>query len=174
MSLGERDTANNDTAPVAFWKTGSYVSWMTSDTAAAVGASLRGFAIPLVAFSVSHSLGAAGWLSTLSLILQQVCGLFGGTIVDRHHRKPLIIGNAVLQMLLWSVVSVLIMNGRLSFTFLATAVCVSACATGFLGEATNAALRSIISMQDYPKARSINEGRDATINMAGSPIGGVL
>lgn len=103
-----------------------------------------------------------------------VCVLFGGTIVDRHHRKPLIIGNAVLQLLIWFAISVLIINGKLTLTSLAVGVCISACANGFLGEATNAALRSIISMQDYPKARSINEGRDATINMTGSPIGGIL
>ena len=35
-------------------------------------------------------------------------------------------------------------------------------------------LRSIIDIRYYPKARSLNEGRDATIAMAGSPIGGFL
>lgn len=45
---------------------------------------------------------------------------------------------------------------------------------GFLGSATDAMLRSIIDIRYYPKARSLNEGRDATIAMAGSPIGGFL
>lgn len=31
-----------------------------------------------------------------------------------------------------------------------------------------------VDIRSYPKARSLNEGRDATINMAGSPVGGLL
>jgi MFS family permease len=157
-----------------FWQSRGYVSWFTADTAVAVGSALRGFVVPLIAFSVSHSLSTAGWLSTLSIALQQVCGLFGGTIVDRHPRKPLIIGNAVIQMLLWASVSLLMVIGRLNTLILFGVVAVSACTTSLIGQATDAALRSIISMQNYAKARSINEGRDATINMAGSPIGGIL
>ncbi|MCI1635415.1 MFS transporter [Bifidobacterium sp.] len=156
------------------WRSQGYLAWFTADTAVAVGSTLRGFAIPLIAFSVSQSLATAGWISTLSLALQQICELFGGTIVDRHLRKPMIIGNAVMQMVLWSVVTVLMVSGRLTMFILFGIVALSACTTGLIGQATDAALRSIISMQDYSKARSINEGRDATINMAGSPIGGIL
>jgi MFS family permease len=158
----------------ALWRSQGYLAWFTADTAVAVGAALRGFAIPLIAFSVSHSLATAGWLATMSAVLQQGCTLLGGTIVDRHPRKPLIIANAIIQTLLWTMVSVLMIGGRLNITELFAVVGVAACTTGLIGEATDAALRSIINMQDYAKARSINEGRDATINMAGSPIGGIL
>lgn len=156
------------------WRSQGYLAWFTADTAVAVGTALRGFAIPLIAFSVSHSLATAGWLATLSAALQQGCTLLGGAIVDRHERKPLIIANAIIQTLLWTVVSVLMIGGRLNIVMLFAVVGIAACTTGLIGEATDAALRSIISMREYSKARSINEGRDATINMAGSPIGGIL
>ena len=74
--------------PTAFWKTASYRSWMTADTATGIGTTLRGFALPLIAFFISHSLSTAGWLSTYAMILQQVCAIFGGAIVDRHRRRP--------------------------------------------------------------------------------------
>lgn len=168
-------TLNEHSLPIKpFGRPGSYISWMAADTAASIGGTLRGFAIPLIAFSVSQSLVMSGWLSTPSMVLEQVCGLFGGTIVDRHPRKPLIIGNAAAQMLLWSLASSLMLHRSLTIYLLAVLVCLSSFLTGFLGEATNAALRSIVSMRDYPKARSINESRDATINMTGSPIGGIL
>ncbi|MCI1218026.1 MFS transporter [Bifidobacterium crudilactis] len=162
------------TASKELWRSQGYLAWFTADTAVAVGTALRGFAIPLIAFSVSHSLATAGWLATMSAVLQQGCTLLGGTIVDRHPRKPLIIANAVIQTLLWTMVSALMISGRLNITVLFAVVGVAACTTGLIGEATDAALRSIIDMQEYSKARSINEGRDATINMAGSPIGGIL
>jgi MFS family permease len=162
------------TASKELWRSQGYLAWFTADTAVAVGTALRGFAIPLIAFSVSHSLATAGWLATMSAVLQQGCTLLGGTIVDRHPRKPLIIANAIIQTLLWTLVSVLMVGDRLNIIVLFAVVGVAACATGLIGEATDAALRSIIDMQQYSKARSINEGRDATINMAGSPIGGIL
>jgi hypothetical protein len=78
MCIKKQDESKGPEQHVAFWKTGSYVSWMTCDTASAIGATLRGFAVPLVAFSVSHSLGVTGWLSTFTLILQQVCVFSSG------------------------------------------------------------------------------------------------
>ncbi|MCT6836608.1 MAG: MFS transporter [Bifidobacteriales bacterium] len=156
------------------WSSKGYIAWFSADTAMAIGTTLRGFAIPLIAFSVSSSLATAGWVTTLSVALEQICQLFGGTIVDRHPRKPMIIGNAVVQTLLWSLVSALMLMGRLNIVILFAVTSVSACTTGAIGEATDAALRSIIGTRNYAQARSINEGRDATINMAGSPIGGIL
>ncbi|NLW57179.1 MAG: MFS transporter, partial [Bifidobacterium pseudolongum subsp. globosum] len=35
-------------------------------------------------------------------------------------------------------------------------------------------LRSIIGVRDYSKALSLNRGRDATISIAGNPVGGFL
>nr|WP_152598158.1 MFS transporter [Bifidobacterium cuniculi] len=56
----------------------------------------------------------------------------------------------------------------------AMVVCVLASANGLLGKATDAMLRSIVAQSRYAQARSVNEGRDATIVVAGSPLGGLL
>ena len=141
----------------SFWQSAGYVSWFTADTASAVGAALRALAISLLGYAVSGSTIAAGWLGTSSMIAQQVASVFGGTFVDRHDRKRLIVANAVVGVLAWGAIAVL-----------ASGI------NGFLGSATDAMLRSIIDIRYYPKARSLNEGRDATIAMAGSPIGGFL
>ena len=39
---------------------------------------------------------------------------------------------------------------------------------------TNAMLRTIIPTREYPKAQSLNQGRDSVVSIAGSPLGGVL
>lgn len=141
----------------SFWHSAGYIPWFTADTASAVGAALRALAISLLGYAVSGSTIAAGWLGTSSMIAQQVASVFGGTFVDRHDRKRLIVANAVVGVLAWGAIAVL-----------ASGI------NGFLGSATDAMLRSIIDIRYYPKARSLNEGRDATIAMAGSPIGGFL
>ena len=115
-----------------------------------------------------------GWLGSASMIAQQVFGVFGGTYVDRHDRRTLIIVNAVMSMLCWGSVAGLLLTGGLRYSILLAIAVVSSAVNGFLGSATDAMLKSIIDMRDYPKARSLNEGRDATVNMAGSPVGGFL
>ena len=158
----------------SFWQSAGYVSWFTADTASAVGAALRALAISLLGYAVSGSTIAAGWLGTSSMIAQQVASVFGGTFVDRHDRKRLIVANAVVGVLAWGAIAVLLLCGALSFPVLLLIAVLASGINGFLGSATDAMLRSIIDIRYYPKARSLNEGRDATITMAGSPIGGFL
>ena len=157
----------------SFWQSAGYVSWFTADTASAVGAAMRALAISLLGYAVSGSTVAAGWLGTSSMIAQQVASVFGGTFVDRHDRKRLIVTNAVVGVLAWGTISVLLC-GALSFPVLLLIAVLASGINGFLGSATDAMLRSIIDIRYYPKARSLNEGRDATITMVGGPIGGFL
>lgn len=158
---------------VGLWWRPDYTAWFAADTATAIGVAVRSLAISLVGYAVSGSTVAAGWLGSASMIAQQVFGVFGGTYVDRHDRRTLIIVNAVVSMLCWGSVAGLLLTGGLRYSVLLAIAVVSSAVNGFLGSATDAMLKSIIDMRDYPKARSLNEGRDATVNMAGSPVGGV-
>lgn len=158
----------------SFWRSKGYAPWFTADTASAAGLALRGLAISLVGYSLSGSTVEAGWLGTLSMVAQQAAGVFGGTFVDRHDRRRLIIINAAVGAVAWGTVAVLLMRGALAFPVLLAVAVAASGVNGFLSSATDAMLRSVIDVHDYPQARSVNEGRDATINMAGSPIGGFL
>lgn len=91
----------------SFWHSAGYIPWFTADTASAVGAALRALAISLLGYAVSGSTIAAGWLGTSSMIAQQVASVFGGTFVDRHDRKRLIVANAVVGVLAWGAIAVL-------------------------------------------------------------------
>ncbi|WP_259297660.1 hypothetical protein [Bifidobacterium bifidum] len=85
----------------SLWGNPTYRQWFTADTASTIGAAMRGFAISLIAFSLTQSVVLAGWLATFSQIATHVSDVFGGTVVDRHNRKGLIIANAVFGTLLW-------------------------------------------------------------------------
>ena len=82
--------------------------------------------------------------------------------------------NAVVGVLAWGAIAMLLLCGALSFPVLLLIAVLASGINGFLGSATDAMLRSIIDVRCYPKARSLNEGRDATITMVGGPIGGFL
>ncbi len=125
-------------------------------------------------FRSSGSTAAAGWLGTAALIAQQVASVFGGTFVDRHERRTLIVVNAAVGVCTWGSVAALFAARMLTYPLLLVIATLGSAVSGFLGSATDAMLRSIIGVRDYPKALSLNRGRDATINIAGNPIGGFL
>lgn len=137
---------------VGLWWRPDYTAWFAADTATAIGVAVRSLAISLVGYAVSGSTVAAGWLGSASMIAQQVFGIFGGTYVDRHDRRTLIIVNAVVSMLCWGSVAGLLLTGGLRYSVLLAIAVVSSAVNGFLGSATDAMLKSIIDMRDYPKA----------------------
>ena len=85
----------------SFWRAPNYAAWFTADTASAAGGSLRPLAVSLAGYAVSGSTAAAGWLGTAALIAQQVASVFGGTFVDRHERRTLIVINAAVGVCTW-------------------------------------------------------------------------
>ncbi|WP_241486713.1 MFS transporter [Bifidobacterium animalis] len=171
---GDTESSRDVGMSRTLWRLPSYAEWFTADTATAIGVALRSLAISLIGYSVSHSTIAAGWLGSASMIAQQSCGVFGGTFVDRHDRRTLIIINAIVSLLCWGTVTGLLISNALTYWVLLLLAILSSAVNGFLGSASDAMLKSIINASDYPKARSLNEGRDAAVNMAGSPLGGFL
>ena len=156
------------------WDIPGYVPWFTADSATAIGVALRYLAVSLIGYKLTGSTTAAGWLGSLAAIAQQAAAVFGGTFADRHDRKTLIIVNATAGVICWGSVAALLMAGKLVFPVLLAIAVFESAVNGFLGPASDAMLKSIVDIRSYPKARSLNEGRDATINMAGSPVGGLL
>ncbi|MFD0704664.1 MFS transporter [Alloscardovia venturai] len=155
-------------------KTRAYRSWFIADSGTSAGYSLRVFALPLVAFSVTQDVSIAGWITAISSIVYTVMSIFGGTVVDRHNRRKLMLTFAGASSIIWSVVIVLLLNHHLDgWTLLAAAV-IHMLISGVTSSSGHAYLRSIISADDYPKARSETEGRDAAISMVSGPVGGVL
>ena len=156
------------------WDIPGYVPWFTADSATAIGVALRYLAVSLIGYKLTGSTTAAGWLGSLAAIAQQAAAVFGGTFADRHDRKTLIIVNATAGVICWGSVAALLMAGKLVFPVLLAIAVFESAVNGFLGPASDAMLKSIVDIRSYPKARSLNEGRDATINMAGIPVGGLL
>ena len=150
------------------WDIPGYVPWFTADSATAIGVALRYLAVSLIGYKLTGSTTAAGWLGSLAAIAQQAAAVFGGTFADRHDRKTLIIVNATAGVICWGSVAALLMAGKLVFPVLLAIAVFESAVNGFLGPASDAMLKSVIDIRSYPKARSLNEGRDATINMAGS------
>ncbi|RSX58355.1 MFS transporter [Bifidobacterium samirii] len=161
-------------ARASLWRNGRYRAWFAADTASAVGAAMKGFAISLTAFALSGSLPAAGWLGTAAVIVSQVAQTVGGTLVDRHERRRLVIVNALCGVVLWGAAAALMTAGLITFPLFAAIALAASTVNGLLGNATDAMLRSLLPIEDYPRAQALNQGRDSVVALAGSPLGGML
>lgn len=135
---------------------------------------MRTLVVPLLAYSLSGSIVAAGVVSTVTQVVSLVFAVPGGVIVDRFDRRRLMGVYALVGVGCWGGLGVLLMTGTASFTLLVILVVLAAVNGGLLGHVTDAALRSIVPTDKFPSAMAANQGRDAALELGASPAGGAL
>ncbi|MGJ6980477.1 MFS transporter [Aestuariimicrobium soli] len=155
-------------------RSANYRWWLVSDSSGVVGGSLRGFAVPLVVYLLSGSAVWAGAVGTVAAVITTVLSLPGGVIVDRHDRRRLVRWYAVGSVLVWGAVTGLGVAGWLTWQVVFAAAVAGAVLAALFGSATDAALRSVVDLEDFPRAMAVNQGRDAAIRLASGPLGGLL
>lgn len=165
-------TANSQTQAVT--SAMPYRWWLASDTSAAVGTSMRAFVVPLLALFVTGSAAFAGLIGTIQAVCTQAVLLAGGIVIDRHDRARLIRLNGWVNCILLVALAVTTGTEHLHAGVFIVASILFGLAGGLLGEASDAALRSVVPQERYPQAVALNEGRDAAIRLAIGPVGGFL
>ncbi len=152
----------------------AYRWWLASDSSAAAATGLRDLVLPLLALMVTGSAAQAGLVGTVQAVLTQTFLIPGGLIIDRFSRKRLIILSGVVNAGVLFLLAILGWSGQLSLGILLGAAAVFGLASGWLGEASDAVLRSVVAVERYPQAITVNEGRDAALRLAAAPVGGYL
>lgn len=159
---------------MGLWESRDYRWWLAGDSAGMAAITLRQFAVPLVAYALSGSPELAGLVGTVQVAVATLAALPGGVLLDRHDRRRTIQLQALAGVVIWGAVAHLAYAGLLSYWLFLVLAALGALFAGLFGHATDAALRSIVSTEDYPKALATNEGRDAAVQLASGPAGGAL
>ncbi len=152
----------------------NYPAWFGADTFLLAGSAVHWIVISVMAFELSGSVTVAGWFATARGVVSSIAQITGGTFIDRHDHRLLILVQAGVCALLWLTMGALFITGNLTFALFATLCLSSSAVFGFLGGTTNAALIRVVGPARYAEAESLNQGRDAAVNTAGSPLGAVL
>lgn len=152
----------------------AYRWWLASDSSAAAAVGLREFTLPLLALLVTGSAAQAGLVGTVQAVLTQVCLIPGGLLIDRFDRRRLIMLHGAVQAVTLLTLAALAWSGQLTLALLVVGAALVGMAGGCLGEASDALLRSIVPVERYPQAITLNEGRDAALRLASAPVGGLL
>lgn len=162
------------TAPVPLRRNREYLLWFTGDVAAGIGSGIGQFAYPLIAFAVTGSLSVAGIVGMCGAIALLVGMLPGGVIADRVDRRRLRMLSGALGAAAQALLVAVLLGGAASLAVLATLTVVDRLRAALLGSASDAMLKRLAHPSQFPTAMSVNQGRDAAIELGAAPAGGAL
>lgn len=152
----------------------NYPAWFGTDTFLLCGSAVHWIVISLMAYELSGSVTMAGWFSTIRGVMSVVTQVLGGTFIDRHDHRTLLLAQSGICGTLWLAMGILFATGRLTFVLFMALCLTSSAVFGLLDGTSNAALITVVGPERYAQAESLNQGRDAAVRMAGSPLGATL
>lgn len=152
----------------------NYPAWFGTDTFLLAGSAVHWIVVSVMAYELSGSVTVAGWFATARGVVSAITQITGGTVIDRHDHRTLILVQAGFCAMLWLTMGTLFITGHLTFAWFASLCLTSSAIFGFLNGTTNAALIRVVGPKRYAEAESLNQGRDAAVNTAGSPLGAGL
>lgn len=162
------------TAPHRLWRNRRYLTWLVSDTSKGLAASLFAFAIPLLALIVTNDPAQAGIIGAAGMVARLLTTLAGGILADRHRRIVLMLLGSVLGILLAGGFTLLALADALTFGSLLVIDVLLAARSGLFDVAGESAIKEIVPDEAMGRAQAANQGRDAALQLAGGPIGGLL
>lgn len=151
-----------------------YITWLISDTAKGLASALFGFAIPLIALFVTNDPAQAGIISAVGMTIRTITTVFGGVLADRHSRIVMMIIGSAAGVVLAGAFTALALTDALTFVTLLVIDVALAARAGFFDIAGESALKEIVPDDAMGRAQAANQGRDAVLQLAGGPLGGVL
>ncbi|MGO2521768.1 MAG: MFS transporter, partial [Microbacterium sp.] len=151
-----------------------YIAWLISDTAKGLASALFGFAIPLIVLFVTNDPAQAGIIGAVGMAVRTLTTLLGGVLADRHQRIAMMVLGSAIGAVLAAGFMLLALGDALTFTTLLVAEVLLAARTGLFDVAGESALKEIVPSDAMGRAQAANQGRNAVLELAGGPLGGVL
>ncbi|WP_226533505.1 MFS transporter [Microbacterium paraoxydans] len=165
---------STQTAPHRLWRNPRYLTWLVSDTSKGLAASLFGFAIPLLTLIVTNDPAQAGIVGGAGMIARLLMTLAGGVLADRHRRIALMLLGSVVGIVLAGGFTLLALGDALTFGSLLVIDVLLAARSGLFDVAGESAIKEIVPNDAMGRAQAANQGRDAALQLAGGPLGGLL
>lgn len=165
----------SETAPnIPLRRNPEYVRWLIGDLLLDIGTGIGAFAFPLVTFMVTDDLGITGLVALVQGLGALVGLIPGGLLADRVERRRLRLLAGVAGAVVQAVLVLVLLTGVAGAVLLAVLAFADRFRETLLGSASNAMLKQIVPTTQLPRAVSVNQGREAAVEMASGPLGGAL
>ncbi|MGW9159483.1 MFS transporter [Microbacterium sp. NPDC055665] len=162
------------TQPHRLWRNTRYLTWLVSDTSKGLAAALFGFAIPLLALIVTNDPAQAGIIGAAGMVARLLMTLAGGVLADRHRRIALMLLGSLIGIVLAGAFTLLALGDAMTFGTLLVIDVLLAARSGLFDVAGESAIKEIVPDDAMGRAQAANQGRDAALQLAGGPLGGLL
>jgi MFS family permease len=139
-----------------------------------VGTQATSIAYPLLVLAVTHSPARAGIVSFARSIPAALLALPAGLAADRFGRRRLMIAADGVRVLAIGSLAATIVAHRTGFWVIAVAAFVEGAGAALFSAAQPGALRAVVPPAQLPAAAGAQTGRQAAVQLAGPPLGGVL
>lgn len=156
------------------WRNRDFMILWSGETVSALGSSMSAFVYPIVGYSLTGSTTEAALAGTSYLLGGAATRLPAGALVDRWHRKRVMLLSAGAGALLYGVLATTMILGDLTLAHLLVTALLTGVARAFFDPAEAAAVRQVVPAQQLPAALSQNEARQHAASLVGPPAGGVL
>jgi MFS family permease len=139
-----------------------------------IGTRLTSIAYPLLVLAMTGSAAKAGFVLFARTAPQAIFALPAGVAADRWNRKWLMVGADGVRVVAVSVLVVIIALDSNAFWLISVIAFVEGTGASFFLAAYPGAMRSVVPTHQLPDAAAISTGRNAIVQLAGSPLGGAL
>ena len=139
-----------------------------------IGTRLTSIAYPLLVLGLTGSPAKAGFVLFARSLPHALFALPAGVVADRWNRKWIMIAADAVRVFAVGILVVVIALDTNSFALISVIAFVEGVGAAFFIAANPGALRSVVPAQQLPDAAAIAAARNATVQLAGSPLGGAL
>lgn len=151
-----------------------YLRWLVGDLLLDIGTGIGAFAFPLITFTVTGDLGVTGLVALVQGLGALVGLIPGGLLADRVERRRLRLLAGASGAAIQALLVIVLLSGSAGAAVLAILAFADRFRETLLGSASHAMLKQIVPTSQLPRAVSVNQGRQAAVEMASGPLGGVL
>lgn len=155
------------------WRDRDYLLWFSGDVVGDLGAALRTFAMPLIAYAVTGSPARAGLVATVGIAASLVGALPGGVVVDRYDRKRLLVAGHLLHAVVHGLAAWAWWAGALRLPALLAVASASGLCSGMFGLASNAMMKHVVPTDRLPGAAAADQARQSVLGVLSDPLGGL-
>lgn len=139
-----------------------------------IGTRLTSIAYPLLVLGLTGSPAKAGFVLFARSLPHALFALPAGVVADRWNRKWIMIVADALRVLAVGILVVVIALDSSAVWLISVIAFVEGVGAAFFMAAYPGAMRSVVPVQQLPDAAAVQSGRNAVVQLAGSPLGGAL
>lgn len=146
----------------------------TGQLLSSAGTQSTTIAYPLLVLSLTGSAARAGAVAFVRTLPMALLALPSGLAADRLNRKWVMIGADGVRVLAIGSLAVIILVDRIAFWAIVLAAFVEGAGAALFTSAQAGALRAVVPVRQLPAAAAAQTGREASVQVAGPPLGGAL